>query len=251
MIHPSSYRAGAFALAVMMLAVIFACVGSPKDPSSEPRLGEGGGMIGSFSYLGPTSLEERIAGADLIVKARLRNVTAGIERWDPEWIDMPARPGTSYVPVLNHDFSVLEYLKGTGDDQVIAVVYNETESIGYASSGDASAAADAFLARRDTQYDARDAIIFLNETDKFGFLSDFPKANRYILGLIDFSYGYWYGDYYTIASPNDKAWLPAVAGTGRSAGRSSQGSQRFLLDEPSGGPGKFIRHKERIGPVPS
>lgn len=233
---------GAFALTALMLALVIACAGSSTEgPSSEPRLGEVGGTTGSIAYLGPSSLEERIAGADLIVKARLRNVTTGIERWDPEYINITTRPRTSYIPVLKHNFAVLEYLKGTGDDQVIAVVYNETEAIGYASTGDASAAADAFLASRDTQYDGRDAIIFLTDTDKYGWLPDFPKANHYILGFTDYGRGDWYGDYYTIASPNDKAWLPSTAaGTGRSAGRSSrdsQESQRFLLDEPSGGGG--------------
>ncbi len=180
-------------------------------------------------YHGPDSLEERVAGADVIVRANLRSVTSGIERWQPDSQDSP-----TYVGTIEHRFAVLEYLKGTGDNEVVGVVWGD-EPGGNLTQDEATQAGADLLTQRKATWDGREAIIFLE--DDFESLIDFPQDGRYVLGSIDLDIGYL-GDYYTIASLNEKQWMPAVAGArGGNSRSSSANSQRFLLDVPASGRG--------------
>lgn len=172
---------------------------------------------------GTTSLKERIARADVVAKVRLQTVVAGSERWQIVGYTAPLHVGT-----LEHRFTALEYLKGTGGSEIGVVVFEggvgrETEALAVADGA-------TMLADRDARWDSRDAIVFL-QTDHSS-LTDFPSAGRHILGSIELDWGDA-GDAYSISSYWDKTWLPSdagAAGAARTAGTADD--QRFLLDEP-------------------
>ena len=211
------------ALALASLTFYVGCTSHPGDQNRAPLGGLGGGP----DYYGPATLEERIAGADAIVRARLISVSAVSEQ----------RAGqTGYFAALDHQFRVLEYLRGSGADEIVGVVYDTGES--FSSSGSAIARANILKDRRDTQWDNREAVVFLENAHPG--LPSTKRADRYRLGAVSFHRPY--EDYYTIASRWGKDWLPAASAGGASgaggasaaASKSDASSeQRFLLDAPA------------------
>ena len=187
--------------------------------------------------------------ATVVARARLRSVSAGAEHYD-SFRDR----GAGYVGTLEHRFEVIEYLKGTGGAEVMAVVH-DLDTVHTTRQG-AVAVGKQYLALRDTTWDAREAVIFLREdirllpssrqTDRFLLGgAAFPRANPQqtshgqqtsrggLLGEASDSPALWVDvdrDYYTIASPQAKRWLPEAASGG--AAGASDGAQRFLLDVP-------------------
>ncbi len=140
---------------------------------------------------GLASLEEMILHSDIVARARLRSVTAITEYYSFD----PAETG--HYGVLSHLFDIQEYLVGTGDSQITAMVYL-SKAVGTAEEG--LAIGQRLLQKRDTQWDNRDAIIFLFEWE----------PGRYSLGFIDTSRG----DRYSIASVEERGWLPAARSGG-------------------------------------
>ena len=194
-------------LALAAVGVVFYIVTQSESPTI-------GGLGSRPEYYGPTTLEERIAEADVIVRARLVSVSAVSER----------RTGRSgHYAALDYRFQVLEYLKGSGGGELVGVVYNTGRE--YATAAGARARSNAYKDKRDTRWDDREAIVFLDD-DHPGLPSS-RQADRYRLGALSF-----YEDYYTIASPWGKRWLPAEAAGGAAAGAGGSGAQRFLLDAP-------------------
>ncbi len=202
--------AGALALAGL---TVYAGCNSVEDRVSLGGLGSGP------ENLGPTTLEERIAEADVIARARFVSATpVAASRTNP----------AHYIGVVELRFRVLEYLRGSGANEIVALI--DDEGIHYDTSAKALEGAKAIRDRRDTQWDGREAILFL--------LDDMPgkpstsQANRYWLGFIS---TYTDGDGYTIDSDH-KQWLPdaSAGGAGTSSGSDTQ---RFLLapPPPSGG----------------
>ena len=77
----------------------------------ERTLGDG------YFYTGVVSLKEKILKADVIAVVEIESVSRGIEKnrfGDPD-IGLPYRYG--YSKTLDLNFSVTEYLKGTGKDR--------------------------------------------------------------------------------------------------------------------------------------
>ena len=174
-------------------------------------------------YFGVASLEETIAKADVIARVELRSVTTVAEQKAGE---------TDYIAALNYRFRVLEYLRGSGGNELVAVVTDSGETFSWRAS--AIRRAQALKDRRDTQWDSREAIIFLE--DDVPWLPSTGRADRYWLGLVSFSRPW--EDYYTIASRWGKEWLPATS-SGASGESGGSDSRSFLLDAPasSGGTG--------------
>ena len=171
----------------------------------------------SIAYLGPTSIEERILASPVIAKVRLDSTTAKVES------------GTTYrgmksIAVLEFSFSVLEYLKGSGTNDIVALwaaPFFDTQE-------EAEAALPTIAAARDTRWDNREAIVFLQHPATY--LPSTLQAGRFFLsgehlvgGIPD--------DYYSLASRGNKLWLPAEAALGASS-QPSGDEQRFLMDMP-------------------
>ena len=172
---------------------------------------------------GATSLKERIARADVIARVRLQTVVAGSEPWH-----IVGHYPPRHIATLEHRFTVLEYLKGTGGTEIVAVVLGN--AIGHDTKALAVAEGAEMLAARDTRWNSREALVFLQNGHPY--LTGFPSAGRYELGSMELDLGDA-GDAYSIASHWDKTWLPADAGAAGAAG--ALGTQRFLLDEPPAG----------------
>ena len=168
-------------------------------------------------YTGPTSLEERVLASPVIARVQLDSATSTAE-------SATAFDGsTKHIALLEFSFSVLEYLKGSGADDIVAVW--ESRPI-YDARQEAEAALPAIVVARDTQWDDREAIVFLKSSQTY--LTSTQETDRYYLTWqheIDFD------DMYSTASRHDKLWLPASA----AVGATSQGTgdqQRFLTDVP-------------------
>ena len=187
--------------------------------SQEPVMGSSvAPAVGStISYDGPTSLEERIFASPVIARVRLDSVTSTVESATTVY-------GTKYMAILEFSFSVLEYLKDSGANDIVAIW---AAAPLFDTRQEAEAALPTIAAARDTQWDDREAIVFLQ--DSISFLTSTQQADRYYL---------WWGgswtipdDGYSIASIHDKLWLPAEVAVGAPS-QPSGDQQRFLMDVP-------------------
>ena len=182
---------------------------------------------------GETTLLERIAGADAIVRAEFVSVTSVVDSFSVisgESRRPRSSPGAWHTPSM-----WLEYLKGSGGTQIVALALNSFER--YPTQDEADAATDTYQADRDTQWDDREGILFLWDWDIGAPLST-KQTDRYTLGAIRGGPGWW--DYYTIASKWNKRWLPSTTEgsdtmpSQRSAGEQTGTERAYLLDVPTG-----------------
>ena len=177
-----------------------------------------GSMI---AYDGPSSLEERILRSPVIARVRLDSATSTVESGT-------TYRGMKYSVLLEFSFSVLEYLKGSGANDIVAVWAAEPF---FDTRQEAEAALPAIAAARDTGWDNHEAIVFLHSSE--ASLASTQQADRYYLAWGGSWNNYGVGDDgYSIASRHDKLWLPAEAAVGTPSQRTGD-QQRFLMDVPS------------------
>ena len=163
-----------------------------------------------------------ILASTIVARARLQSVSATTVFYAHYGLESPA-----HFAAMEHSFDILEYLAGTGDSQIAAMVYKSPE---FATKEDAVAASKKLIQERDAQWDNRNAIIFLLKPDP-------SQPGKYILGDLGYYGTFVLGDRYSIASRQWRAWLPAETGGALSASGAagaSSDSQRFLLEAPSG-----------------
>ena len=164
-------------------------------------------------YFGEASIEERIATRDIIVRASLdltaRDVTTEVIRGQGEIAS------DYYYVSLKLPFTVNEYLKGSGGDNITVVsIWGRN----FDTEAKAEAAAPGFVADRISTWDNSEAIIFINQDDPDGHYSTAVQgADTYYLGS---------SGLYTLNNRYRKLWLPAadVAATGD--------SQEFMIALP-------------------
>ncbi len=126
-----------------------------------------------------------------------------------------------YVESLEHEFEVLEYLKGSDEDRIIGIVPVDVGMF-YQTRLGAAVLGKGRLKDRDTRWDDREAIVFLEDNNPI--IPSSLKPGRYLLG--------WFANIfegYTVASRIDKRWLPAVSNTAIAMGSASQ---QFFTDDP-------------------
>ena len=132
------------------------------------RSGLPGAISGSAAPLdGESSLEERIAGAEIIARVKLRSVTQVAEHYGYK--------DKAYGVALEFSFDVIEYLKGNGSSTLVAVAYDM--DVPFRTKLGASLFGEDLLAERDMSWDDREAIIFL--ADDHPSLPSSKKADRY------------------------------------------------------------------------
>ena len=218
-----------FGIAVMLLGCGFLSDGE-QSPDSEPvtptvtptAVSEGFQVIEnglSLFYLGPSSLEERILESPVIARVRLDSTTSTVE-------SVPTFRGMKYVAILEFNFSVQGYLKGSGGSNIVTVWEDWPV---FDTRQEAEDALPDILAARNTQWDDREAIVFLQNSRTY--LSSTQQAGRYYLSweadpTIDPN-----DDNYTIASLHNKLWLPAEAAIGAPS-QPTGDQQSFLMDVP-------------------
>ena len=167
-------------------------------------------IIHTYPYHGTTSLEERIFHADVIAHVRPVSVLG-------KWKTIPSDEGVAptYLPFLEIGFKPIEYLKGSGDTQIIV---EEPGRGTYLTKEMAQENADQMLRHRAWNDD--EAVVFLEK----GLGASGPEDSRYRFVLSKLLTGFW--GKYALDSDN-KAWLPRDD--------SSRGDPVFLTDsEPSG-----------------
>ena len=211
-------------LLALALASLTFYVGCTSDMGRERPPSGGLGSSGP-NYYGPATLEERIAGADAIVRARFLSASP---------VALQTTEHSGYIGAVELQFQVLEYLRGSGAGELVALI--DDVGIPYDSSGKALEGGRAIRDGRDTQWDSREAILFLYRSKKE--LPSNRQADRYWLGAVSTYPRYKGDDGYTIASRTHKRWLPAASDGGASgaSGASGSGEQRFLLDAPAPAP---------------
>ena len=114
------------AIVLALVLGLKGCTGG--DPSASPHAACRGLEDAAFPS-GATSLKERIARSDVVARVRLQSVAAGAAGWHPacnEW------PGT-HVGTMEHRLTVLEYLKGSGGGEIMAVAYDDDLSLALGS----------------------------------------------------------------------------------------------------------------------
>ena len=247
------FRRGLLAGAFCMLAFAAACGldddprARPLDlPMSEQRSGtstpqvqvgestlppspaiESGPAPSSNSYIpaaapippfhGDSLVEQKIINNSPVVRATMTSFSSEIALVTDD----------QYGVVLKFNLDVAEYLRGSGPPSIVAVW---VDGKSYETRGEADVAKAIILARRDDQWDDREAIIFLFDgASGFGALLDgqLQRADHFLLALGD---PYSPDDRYSLHSRVNKDWLPAVSGV------STTGDGReFLLDVPGSG----------------
>ena len=173
-------------------------------------------------YFGEESIEERIVNADIIVKAELDRITTEIVTSTTEgW------SGKYYVALEFH-LTVGEYLSGTGANTITALW---VDGLPFDTQQEAEAAAPGVVASRDTTWDDREAILFLQADDFYGtFSTSVQGADDYFLAIGGaHTHDMFSEDFYSLHNKYSKLWLPSAgtAGTGD--------SQEFLLAVPETG----------------
>ena len=169
-------------------------------------------------YTGPTSLEERIFASPIIARVRLDSTASTVESgtiYDGS---------TKYIALLEFSFSVEEYLKGSGADDIVAVWAGPL----FDTQEEAEDALPAIAAARDAQWDDREAIVFLRHSATY--LTSTQQAGRFFLSG-EREVGSVLDDYYSLASRGNKLWLPAAAAVGAPS-QATGDQKRFLTDVP-------------------
>ena len=177
----------------------------------------------------PQWLEEVIVDSDTIAKARLISVdrvSLGIQ--EDEDRDSPLASDADpegYLPALEYRFRVEEYLKGSGATEIRAFATDDVYTEPYETAAGATMFGLNLLDYRDSTWDDRVAIIFLeDELWRFPIIA---AADHHFLGV-------WIA--YEIDSQYRRNWLPAVESSATDGSRSSAGdSQQFFLEAPQTG----------------
>ena len=170
-------------------------------------------------YFGAKSLEERIFDSPVIARVRLDSTTSTVE------YGTPAFQGAGYLTLLEFNFSVQEYLKGSGATNIVAVwhaypLFNTRQ--------EAQDALPDIVAARDTQWDDREAIVFLQNSRTH--LPSTQQTGRFFLSS-EYNPAEELDDGYSIASRHHEVWLPATAAIGAPS-QPSGDLQSFLMDVP-------------------
>ena len=187
------------------------------DPPATPEAHRGTAASSPLLYEGPRSIEERTLKSPVIARVRLDSVSSTTEPG-------PTYQGVKHIALLEFNFSVLEYVKGNGADDIVAVWAAES----FDTQHEAEDALPAFAAARDARWDTHDAIVFLQNSAPY--IPSTQQADRFffsgvhrVAGLLD--------DYFSLSSRGNKLWLPAEAATSASS-QPTGDQQRFLTDVP-------------------
>ena len=212
----------------VLLAVVplIAGCGNSNTPETEAK-DDTAGVSAPVGPFGLRAMEAHIIVNSNVVKARMTAVAPYVV----VVID------SEFYPGLKFNLNVLENLKGKSQTNIVAFWVSGHRS--YGTITEAATAATALLAARDSQWDNREAVFFLDKPSTDRRYYKIPEAmlkpaNHYLLVWNPFSFD----DMYTLHSRFDRRWLPAApSGAGSGPTRSSGDDQEFLLAVPTGSTG--------------
>ena len=170
--------------------------------------------------VGDTSIEEKIALNAVIVRASLVSVSA----------DKIVDDDGNHRAILKFHLNVAEYLKGTGPAKAVAIWIDGRV---FDTAAEADTRKAEALAERDTQWDSREAVIFLG-SEAYPII---PSSLTQPAGHFVLSVGNRYlreEDFYSLHSYWNKLWLPEATPSSGGGGTGGRSVKTFLLDVPSG-----------------
>ena len=197
---------------------------------------------------GEKSLDDRIFEAAVVARVTLRSVTSGVTTFYANEKDTAE---TTYVGHIDFNFNVVEYLKGSGSNQigVVVMVYpQDFPFIDNRTEIDAELA-DA-LRVRDTRWDNREAVVFMKDSYREGthvWLPYVRQAGRYYLG--DFAINGLHDSGYTVWSEWSKNWLPAADADSGEGG--SDDEAEFLTSSSPPAPSRSTLSRGTTAPDPT
>ena len=171
-------------------------------------------------FHGDTLIEQKILNNDIIVRATMTSLES----------EVVADADGKYSAVLKFSFNVSEYLKGAGPSSIVGVW---VDGIPYDTHADAEGAKTHILSIRDSQWDDREAIIFLYDgASGFGTTLDaqFQYPDHFLLALGD---RFSSDDRYSIRSETNKNWFPTASVSSASGESLTGGDTEYLIDVPS------------------
>ena len=234
-----TYRTVICVVLVVVMVALMACgqatqvvpePAEPAEPTREPALPAppppppptGSRVVSAAPVITPNigllSLEVTILTSDLIVKARLNSITS----------DTSTDKNGKYRGIVKFNLTVSEHLRGTSPTMIAGVWIDGWP---YDTRAEAMNKANMLIAGRDTQWDDREAVIFLksSNTTTARYL---PESSHYLL-----AWGGWdrtgRDDLHTLYSNQRRTWLPSSSeSSGGSGARSTDDSQELLLALP-------------------
>ena len=180
------------------------------------------GIAYQVEFYGTTSLTERILHSDQIIRAKMKSVQA-VHASSYSGVD----EATVYRGFLRFKFEAIEYLKGSGKSEIEVYVDDCCGAHpSYPNAKAAETSVSRLLADRDTTWDGREAIIFVQRNP--GSAGTWLTMTEFHTFALPWSYAG--ADEFMITSTN-KVWLPEHLPSGTSA--SSKNDERlFLTDAP-------------------
>ena len=207
--------------------------GSPPPPAGEPTA-EAALTVSLTQTDGPEVLPHRVDsfhGDTLVEQKILRNSTIVRATMASLASDVVAEPDSEYSAILKFTLNVHEYLKGAGGTSIVAVWVDGSS---YDTRAKAEARKTVVRAERDTQWDSREAVIFLYKGVPTGYGTAvtelLQRADHFFLGFGD---PYSPDDRYSLHSERNRDWLPAASVGGASGGSASDDDREYLLDVPA------------------
>ncbi len=185
----------------------------PSEATNAPS-GWGGSSV---SYFGLISMEELVLGATAVARVQFSSAEDGIEV--VRWTYPSGNHVDQYARAVIVTFNVQEYLKGSGSQQIKVVLFDVDRLQN--TRAEVEALNEDLLSFRDTQWDTREAIVFLHSGQHIP--STVNNSDRYYMGYLRA-----HGELgYTVDSRWAKAWLPAAAVSGQAESASGD-AQVFL-----------------------
>ena len=211
---------------ILLPCALLACslIGQPDAEVGGSSASTAGGasppaMTAPAPYYGPASIEELVSSSDAVVRARLLDsatevVTSTVEGWNE-----------GYYVAIKFRFSVSEYIYGSGANTITAYWVSSGQ---FETAQDAEALAPTYTSRRNTQWDSREAILFLgggeDAENPFSVLAQ--PQDVYVLRV---GASVREDSSYVLADRHYRPWLPAVSG-------ATPSNQEYILEDLVEGP---------------
>ena len=207
--------------------------GPPVIPQALIPAGSGSSFLPTYN--GRRSLEVNILGADVIARVTLSSTATSTVQ------EAPDEYGHIYwLVLLEFKFTVHEYLKGSGGNEVSGLVYRafayeeDARAAEAARAAETARAAEAVIAdAHDARWDDREAVVFLSSSDYWLELDYRLGDGQYWFGpMFRLTSDAGLNDAYTVSSIHNNLWLPEDEPAAQ--GRRSRAEKTYLLDVPAG-----------------
>ena len=224
------------AVSLLALACILALTACSEPQTTAPMAPSApqGAHSSGFSYVGPLSMDEMVAYAEVIVHAELESISAGTIRPNDRVVkyyrEERGRTSPIFISSLEASFRVIEYMKGSGDSRITVVIPYGANRQPYTTREDAIGRAEEWKSGRSTRWDDRQVMLFLRKAETATALEDwlvYPAGTYRFVGLEG---GPVYPYHYSIDNEYTRVWLPSASAPGGAAGSSDD--IRFLTEAP-------------------